>query len=54
MKHYSARKGYLDICRVLIDYGADVNAITPELLSTVSLSAFLHDCILYLTYILFL
>lgn len=36
MKHYAARKGYLDICRILIDYGADVNAITPELFSTVS------------------
>ncbi|CAB4406321.1 unnamed protein product [Rhizophagus irregularis] len=32
--HYAARKGYLDICRILIDYGADVNAITPELFST--------------------
>ncbi|RIA91230.1 ankyrin repeat domain-containing protein 39-like protein [Glomus cerebriforme] len=32
--HYAARKGYLDICHVLIDYGAEVNVITPELLST--------------------
>ncbi|CAG8580679.1 8634_t:CDS:2 [Funneliformis caledonium] len=32
--HYAARKGYLEICRTLIDHGANVNAITPELLST--------------------
>ncbi|CAI2182425.1 16297_t:CDS:2 [Funneliformis geosporum] len=32
--HYAARKGYLEICRILIDHGANVNAITPEMLST--------------------
>ncbi|CAG8575710.1 23410_t:CDS:2, partial [Racocetra persica] len=32
--HYSARSGNLEICRLLLEHGANVNAVTPELSST--------------------
>ncbi|CAG8650142.1 13911_t:CDS:2 [Dentiscutata heterogama] len=32
--HYATRSGNLEICRLLLEHGANVNAVTPELLST--------------------
>ncbi|CAG8721065.1 18813_t:CDS:2, partial [Acaulospora morrowiae] len=32
--HYASRNGHLEICRILLESGANVNAVTPELLST--------------------
>nr|CAG8662855.1 2156_t:CDS:2 [Entrophospora candida] len=32
--HYSALKGNFEICKILLDHGANVNVITPQLLST--------------------
>ncbi|CAG8724442.1 16119_t:CDS:2, partial [Racocetra fulgida] len=34
--HYAARSGNLEICRLLLEHGANVNAVTPELSSTVN------------------
>ncbi|CAG8532339.1 10590_t:CDS:2 [Ambispora leptoticha] len=36
--HYGARSGHEEICKLLLENGADPNATTPELLSTVSTS----------------
>ncbi|RIB23243.1 ankyrin repeat-containing domain protein [Gigaspora rosea] len=33
-QHYATRSGKLEICRLLLEHGANVNAVTPELLST--------------------
>ncbi|CAG8453668.1 1009_t:CDS:2 [Paraglomus occultum] len=32
--HYATRNNHLEICRILLSHDADVNATTPELLST--------------------
>lgn len=32
--HYAARNGYVDICKILLEYGADIDALTKSAQAT--------------------